>query len=483
MKKRQVLLVGNKSALEPLQTALKEAGFGSSITDSAFQALSQLVKDKPSAIVLGSDLKDLKSYQLACLIKSGCKQPQLPVVVMDSANGNANFWTNAKVADLKIKISDQKGDIDNLLSRLNMLIDESEKAEVACAPDWYPIASLDKADDKYLNLIDDLLIERLMGQVTQLLIETVEPRNQFLEQYFRLLTNVFDCEAIGIAVLSSNHPWLSVKANLPISRKSLQSLAQKAVSELGASKDLNIDFVGDVQDSGGEAIGSFEILPVIADRTTLGALIFGTQDKKGFDEASKLAMRHLNKMILPVMRLLLASQEIEVLYQKEMYRSSTDASTGLYNLEFLVGFLQQQLLFSYRQKAPVGLLIVDVDNLKAINDEFGYQIGDLVLSKMANKMLSMTRASDLIARYGGDEFAVVMPNADVSGAKVLAEKIRLEMPTLNFVLPGQKKGPKVTVSIGCAGFNMEDLNPETILRDAKHALQRAKSSGGNKVSA
>ncbi|MBX9877170.1 MAG: diguanylate cyclase [Candidatus Obscuribacterales bacterium] len=482
MKKRQVLLAGNKAQLEPIEAALKKAGFGSSVTGSAFETLAELAKSKPSAVVVGSDLEDLKSYQLACLIKSGSKDPQLPVVVLDSKNGHSGFWTNAKLADLKISLADGKDSVDNLIAKLNLLIDETEKSGEAQAADWYPIVPSDKAADKYLNLIDDLLIERLMGQIARLLIEIVEPRNQFLEQYFRLLTNVFDCEVVGISVLSSNHPWLSLKANLPVSRKALEMLKDTAAKQLGAPKDLKVELLGDVQASG-DAIGAFEILPVVADKTNIGALIFGTADKKGFDEASKLAMRHLNKMILPVMRLVLASQEIEVLYQKEMYRSSTDASTGLYNLEFLVGFLQQQLLFSYRQKAPVGLLIVDVDNLKAINDEFGYQVGDLVLSRMANKMLAMTRASDLIARYGGDEFAVVMPNADLAGARVLAEKIRLEMPTMNFVLPGQKKGPKITVSIGCAGFNMEDLNPETILRDAKHALQRAKSSGGNKVSA
>ncbi len=483
MKKRQVLLAGNKAQMEPLEAAFKKAGFGSTVTGSAFETLAELAKAKPSAIVVASDLEDLKSYQLACLIKSGSKDPQLPVVVLDSKNGHAGFWTNAKLADLKISLADGKDSVDNLIAKLNVLIDETEKSGESQTADWYPIVPSDKAADKYLNLIDDLLIERLMGQIARLLIEIIEPRNQFLEQYFRLLTNVFDCEVVGISVLSSNHPWLSLKANLPVSRKAMETLKDTASKQLGAPKDLKVEFLGDVQDKGGDAVGAFEILPVVADKTNIGALIFGTADKKGFDEASKLAMRHLNKMILPVMRLLLASQEIEVLYQKEMYRSSTDASTGLYNLEFLVGFLQQQLLFSYRQKAPVGLLIVDVDNLKAINDEFGYQIGDLVLSRMANKMLTMTRASDLIARYGGDEFAVVMPNADLAGAKVLAEKIRLEMPTMNFVLPGQKKGPRITVSIGCAGFNMEDLNPETILRDAKHALQRAKSSGGNKVSA
>jgi diguanylate cyclase (GGDEF)-like protein len=86
----------------------------------------------------------------------------------------------------------------------------------------------------------------------------------------------------------------------------------------------------------------------------------------------------------------------------------------------------------------------------------------------------------LIARYGGDEFAVVLPNTDVAGARILAEKVRTEVEQLGFV-KGGRKGPHVTVSVGCSHFNMEDLNPETILRDAKLALQKAKEAGRNCV--
>jgi len=101
---------------------------------------------------------------------------------------------------------------------------------------------------------------------------------------------------------------------------------------------------------------------------------------------------------------------------------------------------------------------------------------------VANRLLSTTRSSDLLARYGADEFAVVLPNTDLGGAKVLAEKLRTEVEQMIFVEGQPDKSPRVTVSVGCAQFDMNDLNPETILRDAKHALQQAKESGRNRIS-
>jgi len=128
------------------------------------------------------------------------------------------------------------------------------------------------------------------------------------------------------------------------------------------------------------------------------------------------------------------------------------------------------------------MAIIDIDNFAELNDEFGYEVGDVVISTIANRLLNITRSSDLIARYGGDEFAVVLPNTEIAGVKVLAEKVRVEVEQLGFGKGSGRKGPHVTVSVGCAHFNMEDLNPETILRDAKLALQKAKEAGRNCVS-
>lgn len=214
---------------------------------------------------------------------------------------------------------------------------------------------------------------------------------------------------------------------------------------------------------------------------TYGAFLIACDKPLSVDES--LFYNSLAKALLPVFKCLLVIDERDFLRHNQQAHSSIDPETGLYNLEFLIGFLQQQLLFSFRQKSPVGLLILDIDHFERIKEEHGLPIAAKTLNQIASHILKLTRASDLMARYGPDEIAVVLPNTDLPGSRVLAEKLRLEIQQLNSLPKIKGKTSKATVSVGCAAFDMADLNPETILRNAKLALMQAKNEGRNKVCA
>ena len=111
----------------------------------------------------------------------------------------------------------------------------------------------------------------------------------------------------------------------------------------------------------------------------------------------------------------------------------------------------------------------------------GAETGDMVLMSIGHKLSRCIRQSDLLARYSGDTFAIVLPNTDMPGSQVLAEKLRTEVETMSWDTVGNKP-LQVTVCVGCASFGFEDCNPETILRDAKIALINAKETGKNRIS-
>ncbi|HEY9869438.1 MAG TPA: GGDEF domain-containing response regulator [Candidatus Obscuribacterales bacterium] len=487
--KKVVLVEDEHFPLQAVKEALKKGDFEVATCSGGFDALDELGSQGADLVISATKLSDLSGYQLSCLIKSSDRTASLPVILVSGeGNGHDALWSLLAQADSVLKLADLKGKSDKLVSLIDDLVARSREQgwnlEQVKSQGVLP-GSFSSADlvASYGQLVGDLLAERLVARITRNMIRVIEPRKKFIDNYFALLGQLFDLPALGLIMASTSNPWAAFQVSESVSKKSLDELVAKLSKQFEIHKELATDVRGTPQEEGGKALATVEILAVKSETATLGGLVFASTQKKGMDDLSRSVMSHLQTYMEPVMRLLQANQEIESLYQREQYRASTDPLTGLYNLEFLVGFLQQQLLFSYRQRSPVGLVIVDIDGFKRINDEFGYEIGDLVLSSMANKMLNLTRSSDLIARYGGDEFALVLPNTDLNGAKILAEKIRLEMQQMSFVKGPGRKGPRVTISCGCSSFDMEDLNPETILRNAKLALQRAKEGGGNRVSA
>jgi len=484
--KKVVLVEDERFPLQAVKEALKKGNFEVATCAGAFDALDQLGTEGADIVVSSTKLADLSGYQLACLIKSNDRTSLLPVVLVNAdGDGHEGLWSALAQADLVLSAKDIKGG-EKLLSVIENLVARSREQgwslaqakEAGVLPGSFSSADLLSS---YGQLVGGLLVERLAARLTRSMLRVIEPRKKFLDNYFGLLSQLLNVKVMGLALASTGNPWAAFQVGEGVSKKSFDEMVAKLTKQLEIHKELALDLRGNLEEEGGKALATIEILPVKSDTATLGCLIFASLQKKPFDAVTKAAAAQLQNYMEPVMRLLQANQEIESLYQREQYRASTDPLTGLYNLEFLVGFLQQQLLFSYRQRSPVGLVIVDIDQFKDVNDEYGYEIGDLVLSTIANKMLNQTRSSDLLARYGGDEFAIVLPNTDLAGAKVLAEKIRLDVQQMSFVKGPGRKGPRITVSLGCAAFDMEDLNPETILRNAKVSMQRAKENGGNRV--
>jgi len=481
-----VLVEEEATSLAPVRDALRDDGIDVVTCAGGFDALDELGSQGADLVLSSTSLSDLSGYQLSCLIKSNDRTSRLPVVLVKGrAAEHDEFWKVAALPDLVLEQKEIK-DGKELVATVRRLIKSAKEQG------WkssmvknllVPSRAFSSTNliNSYAGLLDDLLIERLVTRLTRSLTALVEPRKRFIDAYFTLINQLFSPDVLGIVIANPDNPWAGFQLAPGLNRDAFEQLVNKLVKQLAIPRDLCLDVRGELEEEKGKGLGEFELLPVQGEKNGMGALVFASYQKKTFNATSKAFMTQLQLQMQPVIQLLLAKQEIEVLHNREAYRASIDPLTGLYNLEFLVGFLQQQLLFSFRQRLAVGMAIVDIDNFAQVNDEYGYEIGDVVISTIANRLLNITRSSDLIARYGGDEFAVVLPNTDIQGVKVLGEKVRLEVEQMGFVKGPGRKGPHVTVSVGCAHFNMEDLNPETILRDAKLALQKAKEAGRNCV--
>lgn len=161
-------------------------------------------------------------------------------------------------------------------------------------------------------------------------------------------------------------------------------------------------------------------------------------------------------------------------FRRTVRMARTDALTGLYNRRYFMDHTTRVLEAAARVKAPVSLLMTDLDNFKPFNDEHGHQAGDLLLQEIARIVRGCVRASDMVSRYGGDEFALLLPKAAKNEAEAVAEKIRRQIEE-------NCQSVDVTISIGLAQYSVDASAKEDLIAAADELLYRAKEFGGNKV--
>jgi diguanylate cyclase (GGDEF)-like protein len=159
----------------------------------------------------------------------------------------------------------------------------------------------------------------------------------------------------------------------------------------------------------------------------------------------------------------------------------TDPLTGLANRRFLETRLREEAGRTRRHGSPFTLSMIDLDDFKNYNDRQGHPAGDALLAAIARVIRVAARDTDLVTRYGGDEFAVVSPDTGAAEAVSLIERIRTAVAAHRFGLPGLPDSGGVTLSAGVACFPDDADDPDTILRAADDALYRAKAAGRDRV--
>ena len=165
----------------------------------------------------------------------------------------------------------------------------------------------------------------------------------------------------------------------------------------------------------------------------------------------------------------------------DTHESATiDRLTGVNNRQSLVAALFSEVERSTRYERPLSVAFVDIDHFKTVNDTYGHGVGDIVLRGVAQTLAVNLRATDVIGRYGGEEFMLILTETDVEEGAVLAEKLRTLVQRQHFKVDG---GPDiaVTISIGIAGGSGTKLRMETLVRDADAAMYSAKSLGRNQT--
>ncbi|MFH2067995.1 MAG: sensor domain-containing diguanylate cyclase [Candidatus Omnitrophota bacterium] len=249
------------------------------------------------------------------------------------------------------------------------------------------------------------------------------------------------------------------------------ALTQQSFETLNARNDYRCDrdFINRAR------LSAFLAIPVAVAQNTLGVFLLETDGKNFHNEGEIKTLSFFTNQVGIAL-------ENARLYKEVEFLSLTDGLTGLYNHRHFQKLLYEELNRSNRYKHSLSLLMIDVDFFKGYNDTYGHQAGDALLASAAKIIRGNIRTTDIAARYGGDEFCVILTETDKEAAFVKAEKIRREMEVHR--LPDDKKQPdkNLSVSIGVAAFPADAGDREKLLKKVDDALYRSKKEGRNRVS-
>ena len=225
----------------------------------------------------------------------------------------------------------------------------------------------------------------------------------------------------------------------------------------------------------GKAPDRYLCMPLTAHGETLGIV---TVECMSADSAAGVELREMSLSSLGEM----AAMAIAGLRLRQKLESQSirDGMTGLFNRGFMEIALEREMNRAARQAKQIAVIMLDIDHFKQFNDTFGHEAGDLVLREVAETMRQGVRGEDIVCRFGGEEFVIILPEVTTSSAMERAELLRRMVGDLALRYHGQPLR-QVTISVGVAMFPDNSDNPEDLLRNADHAMYAAKHKGRNRV--
>jgi two-component system cell cycle response regulator len=224
---------------------------------------------------------------------------------------------------------------------------------------------------------------------------------------------------------------------------------------------------------------SVALLPMIRRNTLVGSIHLGSHDSNRFTRHHATDFLHRLATISAI------CLENAINREHLIISGLTDALTGLHNRRYLERRLSEEVARARRYDHPLSCLFIDVDHFKKINDRYGHGSGDAVLREIALRIRECLRASDVATRFGGEEFALLLPQTDLQEAMNLAERVRHAISRL-CINTGEEREICVTVSIGVSQLEHQQgesdkLCGRNLLEQADRALYLAKKNGRNRV--
>lgn len=220
-------------------------------------------------------------------------------------------------------------------------------------------------------------------------------------------------------------------------------------------------------------MGAYVCLPLIVQNNIIGMLHFNVDKQNFFDSYQQQIMTNFGDVV----KLSLANIKLHEALEEQ---ATHDSLTGLYNRRYLNEILPRELQRSIRSSKSLCLALLDLDHFKSFNDSFGHEAGDLVLKSIAYQLEKSFRENDIICRYGGEEFVIILVDTDLQNANFRLDKFRQKVKNLQISFKDSML-PPLSVSIGVAEAPRQASTASQLLRLADEALYAAKNAGRDRI--
>lgn len=318
-------------------------------------------------------------------------------------------------------------------------------------------------------------------QLNQAMISTLD-LNVLFDRILQVLGDLLQCSDFVLLLYNPGVDELEIRKTVGIDSERINGVTfrlDEGITGL-AAKTQKLLYIHDLAadnrsldyKTGLLGAGSLVSVPLAVKNRLVGVLNLHKEYTDGFTEAEL-------KMVQAVANQAAIAVENARLYERARDLSNTDELTNLANRRHFQEILKRETAHARRYHLPLSLIMADIDHFKKFNDIHGHLIGDTVLKKVAALLLQNTRGIDLVGRFGGEEFIILLPKTDKEGAVDAAEKLRQRMAEETFVI-SDHAGP-LTLSLGIAEFPKDSNDIYELIDLADRALYQAKESGRNRV--
>lgn len=333
--------------------------------------------------------------------------------------------------------------------------------------------------------LDDELYGLTISQEVSSIIYSRLDYKEIIDAILEIIERSVDCHLGGLLFVDEEKKaGIIVEVKYPATQKEIDSFKLKIIETFNRltggrllPEQVSVDQAngGNLLDSSAEnrnILSSFQAQMLLVGDKPIGMLAvtnsfpdaFSSEDLRIFSIISRHSSIAINNTLL---------------HKKITELSITDGLTGLYVYRYFNDALDKEIVRSTRYKQPFGLIMIDLDGFKNINDSYGHPQGDEVLREVARIFKKICREVDIVARYGGEEFTIILPETDLEGAFILADRIRMVIK--NYAFGTKENVINLTASMGVVSYPDIAISKIDLIKHVDRALYRAKAEGRNKT--